>query len=318
MLKKLNRDYHYRVHLEEIFTVFLLGTLNTLILIYSDIHKAPILFFLNTALIIIISILPFINNRYKRPWFNTFRDLYIVLAGGFIFFEHHHLVTLINPHDVDELLIQVDRYLFLGNDPTILFESVTYPVITEFLQIIYTSYYFLPLSLIFLLYFKGRKSDFHTVTPTIMLGLYICYLGYYISPAIGPRFTLDHLQSFPLSGFFSYDFIRTTIDTFEGITRDCCPSGHTLVSVLTAMLAYKYYRPVFRAFSIWASLIVISTVYLRYHYVIDVIAGLIIAMIVFRFAPQMVTRYIYYTVKLKKEEKLVTDQAETSASSRIF
>jgi membrane-associated phospholipid phosphatase len=79
------------------------------------------------------------------------------------------------------------------------------------------------------------------------------------------------------------------------MTRDCYPSGHALLSIMTALLSYKHYRPYFRFAAVWAGIIVFSTVYLRYHYVIDVITSLIIAMIVFKFNPQMVQKYIYFT-----------------------
>lgn len=313
-MKALNikSEYDRRLHLEEILCAALVGILNLLIVIYSDVRKAPWLFSTNTALFALILAMPFIHGRCRGTWCDTVRDFYVVIIAGFLFFEHHHLVPLINPRDVDGLLVQIDRYLFLGNDPTVLLESITFPVITELLQIAYTSYYALPIALGGFIYARGDKISFHIVAPTILLGLYLCYLGYYVTPAIGPRFTLDHLQTFPLQGVLSYDFIRTSLDTIEGITRDCCPSGHTLVSVLTVSLAYRYYRPFFRIASVWAALIVVSTVYLRYHYVVDLIAALIILLPVYTITPPLALRYIHLHRRTRKG--MAADEAETQAS----
>jgi membrane-associated phospholipid phosphatase len=309
---KIKIEYDRRIHLEEILCAALVGILNLLLVIYSDVRKAPWLFSINTAFFAFILTMPYIHGRCRGTWCDMVRDFHVVIIAAFLFFEHHHLVPLINPHDVDGLLVQIDRYLFLGNDPTVLLESITFPALTELLQIAYTSYYALPVALGGLIYARGEKITFHIVAPTILLGLYLCYLGYYLTPAIGPRFTLDHLQTFPLQGVFSYDFIRTGLDTIEGITRDCCPSGHTLVSVLTASLAYRYYRPFFRIASVWAALIVVSTVYLRYHYVADLVAALIILLPVYMFTPLLAQKYIHLHRRTRKG--IVADEAETPAS----
>lgn len=296
-------------HLEELFSIGLVMALNLLILLYSSVQRAPLIFAINTALLALMIAVPFIQRAHPVEWLYHARNLYIILIGGFVYFEHHHLVPLVNPRDIDELLINIDRYLFMGNDPTVLLESFTLPILTEFLEIAYVSYYLLPTAFMLLLYFKGKRLEFHASTAMILLSLYICYLGYYAFPAIGPRFTLDHLQSMPLSGLFTYDYIRTMILEVSGVTRDCCPSGHTFVSMTTALLAYRYLKPFFKTAFVWASLIVVSTVYLRYHYVIDVIAGLILAMTLFRLTPLLVNRYVFMA---EKPAGLVAEDAKSS------
>ncbi|MBI2418737.1 MAG: phosphatase PAP2 family protein, partial [Ignavibacteriales bacterium] len=66
-----------------------------------------------------------------------------------------------------------------------------------------------------------------------------------------------------------------TIDPVSHVQRDVFPSGHTM---MTAMIMYLsvIYRSNTRVFIvITGSLLIFATVYLRYHYVTDVIAGLI-------------------------------------------
>lgn len=305
-----NREvFNRRFYLMELFTISLVAALNLLIVLYADIRQAPVIFSINTAALILMLAVPYIHRAYPVEWLTRARELYIILIGGFVYFEHHYLVPLINPHDIDDILINIDRYLFMGNDPTVLLESFTLPIFTELLGIAYVSYYLLPTSLMVLLYFKGKRAEFHAATAIILLSLYICYLGYYAFPAIGPRFTLNHLQSVPLSGLVSYEFIRDTILKLEGVTRDCCPSGHTFVSMTAALLAYRYFKPFFKTAFVWASIIVVSTVYLRYHYVIDVIAGFILAMILFRFTPLLVNRYVFMT---EKPAELLPEDAKSS------
>ncbi len=288
-------DYDRRFHLEELLTMGILVVLNALILVRAGVQNAPVIFSMNCVFMGMLLAVPVLHFRYiQGSWFETFRDFYPLVIGVIVFFEHHHLVPLVNPNDIDDVLVHLDRFLFLGNDPTVLAESITCPVVTEIFQVSYATFYFLPALLIVVLYLKDKKIQFHIAASTIYFSLYVCYLGYYITPAIGPRFTLNQLQTMSLEGVFLFDFVRTTLDNWEGITRDCCPSGHTMHSVVTLFLAYKFYKPYFKTAAVWATLMTLSTVYLRYHYVVDVIVGLILAMIVVRYTPQLVHRFIFW------------------------
>lgn len=293
MISKIKSEYDSHLHLEEILTILLLSIFCIMFLWKIPFGKIYIIFCFNAAIIIFINILPQLQKFTSSRFLTYFRDLYIGLIATVIFFEHKHLVPLINPHDVDDILILIDRHLFWGNDPTILLERFTSPVITEFLQFAYTSYYFLPVSLVLLIYLKGQIMHFHASYSTVLLGLYISYIGYYIWPAIGPRFLLAQMQNFPLTGLLTFDYLRNILNMLEGVTRDCFPSGHTLVSLLSALLAFKYYRPFAKIAALWAAMIIISTIYLRYHYVIDVIAGLFLALIIFRYHTAIAKRFIY-------------------------
>ena len=96
-------------------------------------------------------------------------------------------------------------------------------------------------------------------------------------PALGPRFYLD--------GTFNHDLMRgplasasvSTLNTLGGENRDAFPSGHTEIVMIVLVYAWTYRRWYF-----WVALplvtgLIISTVYLRYHYAVDVLAGMVLA-----------------------------------------
>ncbi|MCX7983146.1 MAG: phosphatase PAP2 family protein [Syntrophales bacterium] len=254
---------------EETLTLCMLFLLNILIIFSGQLSKAYHYFFLNLALISVIFLLTYLPLSWR--WV---RDWYIIIYLLVIFFENGTLVPLINPYEMDEFLIQADRLLFGGHDPSLFLGKWVIPPFVEILQIVYASFYFLPLLLCLLLYVKKRdKRDFHLCASSILLGFYLSYIGYYLCPALGPRFTLEHLQEKPLVGLWSFTYVRELLAWMEGKMYDCMPSGHTLVSLLTALLARRYFRPFYAISLIWALLMVVSTVYLRYHYVWDVIMG---------------------------------------------
>lgn len=279
--------------LEERITIASAAALNLLVLASLKIRLAWDIFGLNILIILVIFGVASFHRHVGRTWMQFFRDWYVPIFLIVIFLENRRLVPLINPHDQDTLLIGIDRLFFLGRDPTLLMERITCPALSEFLQLGYTSFYFLPLVLCVIMYFKqGDRTEFHIAASSILAGFYLSYLGYYLTPAIGPRFTLDHVQTVPLSGMFLFDALRSTLDQVEGLMRDCCPSGHTAISLLSALLAGRYAPRFFPAACIWSATIVFSSVYLRYHYVVDLMAGAALGCLVYRFAPGIAARLI--------------------------
>jgi len=51
------------------------------------------------------------------------------------------------------------------------------------------------------------------------------------------------------------------------------PSGHTQIVLIALYLAYRYEKPLFYIFLPIICGLILSTVYLRYHYVVDLFAG---------------------------------------------
>jgi len=264
--------------LEEIATCFMCVFLNTMILLFADFDRAAPLFILNLALVLIIFAVVWVERIWNRPAIVFLRDWYSLPLLITIYLELGRLVPLVNPHDADTLLIGLDRVLFFGHNPTILIESITLPPITEFLQIVYASFYLLPFSLCVIAYRKGRMDVFHTIASTIIIGFYISYIGYFLTPAIGPRYTLAHLHTIELTGLWSFDCIRSMLDSTSGVMRDCCPSGHTMLSTVTVLLAWRRERRCMPFATVWAAFIIFSAVYLRYHYITDILAGFVCAL----------------------------------------
>ena len=197
------------------------------------------------------------------------------------FKELSYLIPLIHPRDFDAELAAIDYRLF-GAHPTVWLERFTWPAITEVLQIVYVTYYFLPVILGAVLWRKRWFERYKFWVFIVALGFYVSYLGYILVPATGPRFlpAIKDAQTFPLTGVWLFTSLRETLDHAEGITRDCFPSGHTELTLLVLYYARRFHRRTFWLLLPVGSALIFSTVYLRYHYIIDVIAGAATAVIV--------------------------------------
>jgi membrane-associated phospholipid phosphatase len=195
-----------------------------------------------------------------------------------IFDSLGRLVHSLNPTDIDHILMRLDYMLFLGN-PTVVMEKIASPLLTDVLQLAYTSYYFLPISLGIVLKLKEDDTAFDRSIFFVMLCFYLSYIGYMLMPALGPRFTLNHLHDSELRGLLIAQPIQEFLNRLEGIKRDAFPSGHTAVALTVLYLTSRFEKRLFRLFLPVVLALIFSTVYLRYHYVVDVFAGVLLALI---------------------------------------
>lgn len=211
----------------------------------------------------------------------TLHMFYPIIFIPIVFDSFADILPWASPIERDSLLIQLDRIL-LGVDPTVWLERFIHPVLTELLTWAYASYYFLPIILAVALYWRGKEKeyDFDRGIFGVVLGFYLSYVGYFLVPAIGPRFTLAHLHKVDLHGIFVADTIRETLNALERFKQDAFPSGHTAVVLLVLYYAWHYVRGLFWVFLPVVVALIFSTVYLRYHYVIDVLAGILLVGVV--------------------------------------
>jgi len=204
------------------------------------------------------------------------------------------LIQYLRP-DIDSQLIKIDFFIF-GVHPTQWMEQWIVPWFTDILSLAYVSYYFIPVVLILVLYLKRRMTEFDRVIFILAFGYYVSFIGYILFPAIGPRYTLTHLYSVPLEGSFLTDFVRDTLNFLEHNKRDCMPSGHTQLVLMVLFLAYHYERILSYLLFPLVCALIFSTVYLRYHYVVDLFVGVGLAIGCIVVGPRL---YRWWNLRIK-------------------
>lgn len=199
------------------------------------------------------------------------------------FEEVGRLVPYVSPDARESWLLRADRWL-LGSDPTRWTGSAeAFPWLTEFLQIVYFLFYFLPLALSVRLFLRRDFRAIEHAMLVIVLGFLLSYLGYFLIPARSPY----HLYAYPfeLRGLWVTEALRKTVDALEAVKYDCFPSGHSEIAMLVAALARRYDRAAYRVFfGPIGVLLPLSTIYLRYHYAVDVIAAVAFAWVTWKVA----------------------------------
>ncbi len=244
------------------------------------------------AILVGLPVLGLLRDRL-RTWPVAFLHdwVFAPLAYSFYLLMHAVVGPVRGAWTADSLLIAIDRKV-LGTDAAILLTPLARPWLTELLQIAYTSFYALMLVAGAELYAKRNYRRFHLYSFSCALGFFVSFIGYLAVPAVGPRFTLFDVPTVEreLPGLWLTPALRVFVDggglVPPGLSRaaaaalaprDVFPSGHTM---MTAMAMYWAWR--FRLRTRWivwtvGALLIFATVYLRYHYAVDVVAGLILA-----------------------------------------
>lgn len=259
-------------------TIFFLLFLSVLtVIFFKDIPKAFSL--LNTYVVLLVSQMIIIKFKDKGNVIGFFHDLIFPTTCILIVFDSlGGLVHYINPKDIDPALIKLDYLIFNGH-PTVMLEKIMSPFLTDMLQLAYTTYYFIPISFAAVLLINNQRDEFNRTLFLVVFCFYLSYLGYILMPAVGPRFTIDHLQNAELRGLFIAEPIQTILNKLEGIKRDAFPSAHTAIPLVVLYLAYRFKRSLFWIFLPVVSALIFSTVYCRYHYVVDIFAGFGLALL---------------------------------------
>ena len=224
--------------------------------------------------------------RWIKALLDFLRETLPFLFCISIYTNMHDMIHLVNPNDVDASLIAWDQYL-LGFQPAIYLESFITPELTDFMYFSYSSFLIYIIMFTMYLYVRKNNTAFRETLVSVILTFYIGYIGYVIFPAVGPKFTMSHLFETSLSGSFITDRLSFLMnyEISEYTRRDCFPSLHNGVIFLILLFAFKHQKRYAFLFLPFAIALFISTLYLRYHYFVDMIAGFLLAIIVFYLGP---------------------------------
>lgn len=240
----------------------------------------------------VLSLLVLAAACYRTKVHPARKGLYLSVAAStltvlFIFNSLGELIASLHPTSFDPFLILIDHALF-GVHPTVWMERLVSPTLSTLFQLAYLGYYLIPVALGLVLIARGKVGAFEEVLFGVLLCFYLSYLGYLLVPAIGPRFTLIQFQSGGLELSPAIGALQDALNGLERNKTDAFPSGHTAVSLLCLYYAWKEDESaLFAALMPLVTALVISTVYLRYHYVIDVIGGMALTGVTIALAPTL-------------------------------
>jgi membrane-associated phospholipid phosphatase len=215
------------------------------------------------------TVLPSALLRFTHYW-------YPLPYISYCYKEMGMLIPALGRPDADAALARLD-FAIWGANPTVWLERLRSPILAEALEIVYSGFVPVVLLVAFLLWKRRRFCEFRYYAFLIAFGFLVSYVGYFLVPARGPRFLLRHLQTYDLHGIWLFDWLSMTLDRIESAHYDCFPSGHTEMTILAWWGSRLVSATLFRVMFAYTLGVIFATVYLRYHYTVDVLAGVVVA-----------------------------------------
>jgi membrane-associated phospholipid phosphatase len=218
----------------------------------------------------------FLANFFK-PFLKIIRDWFpFLLLCACYYALYSNLILRVNPHLADATLAQIDGFMF-GNQPSFLLQPYIHPWLTDFLYAVYFSHvvFFPGVALYF--YLKREEQAFRRLMMGFLTIMLLGITSYIFVPAVGPETFFADQYRVDLHGHAlskSVDYIIS----MGRVGNDCFPSLHVGIPLLLSLYLRAYRRKLFVPALIYVAFMCFATIYLRYHYVIDVLAA-------FAFAP---------------------------------
>lgn len=202
------------------------------------------------------------------------RLLFYPLAMNVYFQLMREAVPTLHPVKLDDALRRIDR-LLLPDTPSLLLQPLVTPWATELFSTCYILFFpYLLFSLI--AYFSGELDRLRAFTVGLFSLYGLGFLGYVLVPAGGPYLALtgeftDSLVGGPITEW------NATLVRMGSSGVDVFPSLHVAVSSFLLGFDFRHKRWRFWAYLLPCIGLWLSTLYLRYHYLIDMLAGFALA-----------------------------------------
>ncbi len=216
------------------------------------------------------------------------REVLPFLTCILIYTNLHDTIGFVNPHDIHHYLAALDRVIF-GVVPCVWAERFITPARTEIMNFFYVNFAWIAPSTSVVLLALRRFKEFRVATLGVLVCFYLGYFLYVLFPAAPPRLVLVYEFTKNLQGYdqlFSNVSARA-FDLLPVDSRAAFPSLHAAASLVALTYAYRFARAWFWTLLPFALGLWVSTIYLRHHYVVDLMAGWLLAPVAMVLAPRI-------------------------------
>jgi membrane-associated phospholipid phosphatase len=265
-LVKIDKLRHLNT-VDFIFVVYLLGV--ALIMVFFGWgHK-----YFNQVLVthILITAAIFVFAFYGGPGSNPvlmfIRTWYPLLLPLYLYPESGLINNLFLDAPLDPMYIALDKLIFRCEPAMILPAKFNHRFLMEYFHFSYFTYY-LYLPIICPVFYLRDRLFFEEFLFAILLTLLSCYLIFIFFPAIGP---------IPLRQGLYCGFFTSLMDLIYriDIPGGAFPSSHVAATVVGVVMVLRKIRILGLIFIPFVASLIVATVYCRYHYAVDAIAGII-------------------------------------------
>ena len=202
---------------------------------------------------------------------------YPLLFPAYFYGETALLNHVFFSQSIDPILYHWEMLLF-GFQPSEWFSGKYNQLwFSELMSFSYLSYYFFFIGFFVAAYRKKEELQREKIIFYMVQGFILYYVVFILFPSEGPQFYIDG-GDVSHQGFFGG--ILQTIQHFGEKPTGAFPSSHVGMMMVYAYISFIYFKKIFPLTLLFTLLICRATVYIKAHYVVDVVAGILSAPLV--------------------------------------
>jgi membrane-associated phospholipid phosphatase len=250
--------------------LYLVATAALIVAFRASLPSWKTLLALHAAAAFVLRSLPG-SGRAPWPFLALLRDWYPVIAFPVLYKEVELFAAAFGDWRLTGPLRHLEATLFAGQPSLYLSETLVSVPLSEYLHFCYFAYVLLVPVIGGTWYFKGKRTAFHELVFLVSLAYASSYLFYSLFPVDSPFYLSPPLGP-PFEGHFFYDLVHF-LSQQGGARGGAFPSSHVSVATVVLLVTMRRERRwLFWLLPIYAGL-VFATVFGRFHYAVDVLAG---------------------------------------------
>jgi membrane-associated phospholipid phosphatase len=206
----------------------------------------------------------------------------ILAPASLSYFALRFLLPALEPTLLDAQLLRVDEALF-GQTPAGYWDAYVNPSTVEWFSFFYYSYFlFLVSYVVGSLVFQRGKLLYQMVLGAALV-VSLGHSIYTLVPGFGPHVAMTFRN--PLTGGFWWNTVNQAVCS-AGAYLDIFPSLHTAYPTFFMLYTWHHrdrapFKYVVGVTTFFTLNIIVATMFLRWHYAVDVVAGLLLAGLAF-------------------------------------
>jgi membrane-associated phospholipid phosphatase len=261
--------------------VYSFVTILYMILFYSRIQHFGLFFGIRLAVVVVISGLAMVSNSKKSRLLQNIRQFLPFLLLGYWYSETFYFSDLFMTNK-DAFFCGLDQYLF-GFQPSLRFSEL-FPQawFSELMYFGYFSHYIFMFGIPLWFWFKHPEL-FDRVVFVMVCSMFLYYSVFDLLPVEGPQFYFKGADAFVPEGYFFSHLIRI-IQWIGEYPTGAFPSSHVGLTMVVLLLTFRNDRRLFWCILPVALILMCSTVYIKAHYFVDVLGGILTAVLFYGFS----------------------------------
>jgi len=256
---------------DELTAGYLLVTASLMVLFREQVAHWSFLFCLHLTTAALLLWLRSLSGPSRCFW-KFLHDWYPVMVFPLFYKEVEFLAASFGDWGLTEPIRSLEANLFQGHPSLYLSEQWNWVPLSEYLHFCYFSFMVMLPVVGGYWYGRGQMLAFRELLFLVCVAFYGSYLFFILFPVDSPFYLADPPQG-PIADYFFFNLVHE-ISSRGGARGGAFPSTHASASIIVLVVAWKRQRRLAYLLLPMVLGVMVATVYGRFHYVLDTIAGL--------------------------------------------